>query len=179
MDIKGTKTEKNLMDAFSGESQARNKYTFYADIARKDGYLQIAKLFEETAHNEKGHAWMWYKLLHGGVPASTQENLVSAAAGERYEWTEMYKGFAGDARAEGFDEIARLFEGVAEIEKHHEERFLKLAKNMQENQVFQRKETQFWICTNCGHIHEGTGAPDKCSVCSHPQAYFEIHTVNY
>lgn len=179
MDIKGTKTEKNLMDAFAGESQARNKYTYYAGKARKEGYVQIANFFEETADNEKEHAKLWFKLLHGNAIGSTNANLLDAAGGEHWEWTEMYKTFAEDAKAEGFNEIARLFEGVAKIEKTHEERYLKLLKNLEDGEVFKRKEKQFWICTNCGHIHEGAAAPDTCPVCAHPQAYFEIRTINY
>lgn len=179
MDIKGTKTEKNLMDAFAGESQARNKYTYYAGKARKEGYVQIAELFEQTADNEKEHAKIWFKLLHDNNIGPTNANLLDAAGGEHYEWTEMYKNFAADARAEGFDNIARLFDSVAAIEKHHEERYLKLLKNVESGEVFARREKQFWICTNCGHIHEGPEAPDVCTVCAHPRAYFEIHTINY
>lgn len=179
MDIKGTKTEKNLMDAFSGESQARNKYTFYAGQARKEGYVQIAEFFEETANNEKEHAKLWFKLLHGNEIGPTSTNLLDAAGGEQYEWETMYKTFAEDARAEGFEEIARMFEGVAKIEKSHEDRYRKLAANIENGEVFKRNEKQFWICTNCGHIHEGTDAPNKCPVCAHPQAYFEIRAVNY
>lgn len=179
MDIKGTKTEKNLMDAFAGESQARNKYTYYAGKARKEGYVQIAEFFEETANNEKEHAKIWFKLLHDGEIGVTTANLLDAAGGENYEWTEMYKNFAEDAKAEGFTEIARLFEEVAKIEKEHEERYLKLLHNIENGEVFKRNEKEFWICTNCGHIHEGTSAPEKCPVCSHPQAYFEIRRINY
>lgn len=179
MDIKGTKTEKNLMDAFAGESQARNKYTYYASKAKKEGYVQIAALFEETANNEKEHAKMWFKLLHGGAVGSTIENLKDAAGGEHYEWEEMYKYMAEDAEAEGFADIARLFRGVGAIEKHHEERYLKLLQNIEEGKVFKRNEKEFWICTNCGHIHEGPEAPPKCAICDHPQAYFEIRKVNY
>lgn len=179
MDIKGTKTEKNLMDAFAGESQARNKYSYYASKARKEGYVQIANLFEETAANEKEHAKIWFKLLHGNDIPSTTQNLSDAAGGEQYEWETMYKGFAEEAKAEGFEEIAKLFEHVGSIEKHHEERYRQLLHNIENNQVFKRNEKQFWICTNCGHIHEGAAAPDKCPVCVHPQAYFEIRSVNY
>lgn len=179
MDIKGTKTEKNLMDAFAGESQARNKYTYYASKAKKEGYVQIAQLFTETADNEKEHAKLWFKLLHGNEIPSTTVNLADAAGGEKYEWETMYKDFAADAKAEGFDEIARLFEGVGKIEKEHEERYRKLLHNIENNQVFKRNEKQFWICANCGHIHDGPEAPNKCPVCAHPQAYFEIRSVNY
>lgn len=179
MDIKGTKTEKNLMDAFAGESQARNKYTYYASKAKKEGYVQIASFFNETADNEKEHAKIWFKLLHGNEVPSTTENLLDAAGGEKYEWETMYKNFAEEARAEGFDDIARLFEAVGKIEKEHEERYRKLLNNIENSQVFKRNEKQFWICTNCGHIHEGTDAPNKCPVCVHPQAYFEIRSVNY
>lgn len=179
MDIKGTKTEKNLMDAFSGESQARNKYTYYASKARQEGYVQIAQFFEETANNEKEHAKIWFKLLHGGAVGATNANLLDAAGGEHYEWAEMYKQYAQEAREEGFTEIARLFEGVGAIEKEHEERYLALLHNLEQCKVFQREEKQFWVCTNCGHIHYGAGAPNKCPVCTHPQAYFEIRSMNY
>lgn len=179
MELKGTKTEKNLMDAFAGESQARNKYTYYASAAKKEGYVQISKFFEETADNEKEHAKIWFKLLHGGSVGPTSANLLDAAGGENYEWTQMYKTFAEEARAEGFNEIARLFEGVAKIEKEHEERYLQLLHNIENGQVFHRNEKTFWICTNCGLIHEGTDAPGKCPVCAHPQAYFELRKVNY
>lgn len=179
MDIKGTKTEKNLMDAFAGESQARNKYTYYASQAKKEGYVQIAQFFTETADNEKAHAKIWFKLLHDSNIPATQENLLDAAGGEHWEWTEMYKGFAEDARAEGFTKIAYLFDAVAAIEKEHEERYLKLLHNVENKEVFERKEKQFWICSNCGHIHDGTKAPEICPVCAHPQAYFEIRAVNY
>ncbi len=179
MELKGTKTEKNLMDAFAGESQARNKYTFYASKARKEGYVQIANFFEETAANEKEHAEIWFKLLHGNEVGPTSANLLDAAGGEHYEWEEMYKTFAEDAKAEGFADIARLFEGVAKIEKTHEDRYLQLLHNIENSKVFKRNEKQFWICTNCGFIHEGTDAPNKCPICAHPQAYFEIRTVNY
>lgn len=179
MDIKGTKTEKNLMDAFAGESQARNKYTYYASKARKEGYVQIAQFFTETADNEKEHAKIWFKLLHDNVVPSTSKNLLDAAGGEEYEWKTMYKTFAEEAKAEGFDDIAKLFEAVGKIEKEHEERYRKLLKNIEDEQVFKRNEKQFWICTNCGHIHEGTDAPVECPVCAHPQAYFEIRSVNY
>jgi rubrerythrin len=179
MDLKGSRTEANLMAAFAGESQARNKYTYYASKARKEGYVQISNIFLETAGNEKEHAELWFKQLHGGEIASTAENLKDAASGENYEWTDMYKGFAETARTEGFTEIARLFESVGEIERHHEERYRKLLKNVQDGEVFQRKEKQIWICTNCGHIHEGPAAPNKCPTCAHPQDYFEIRVINY
>jgi len=179
MELKGSKTEKNLMEAFSGESQARNKYTFYASKAKKDGYMQISRIFEETAGNEKEHAELWFKQLHGGAIGSTMENLADAANGENYEWTDMYKTFAEEAKEEGFTEIARLFESVGKIEKEHEERYRKLLSNIEEGKVFSRKEKVFWICTNCGHIYEGENAPNKCPTCAHPQSYFEIRSVNY
>ncbi len=178
MNLKGTKTERNLLEAFSGESQARNKYTYYASKAKKEGYTQIAALFEETANNEKEHAKIWFKLLHDGI-ASTEENLKDAATGENYEWTEMYATFAKEAREEGFDDIAALFEGVAKIEKEHEERYLKLLKNLQEDGVFKKEEEVEWVCRNCGHVHKGKNAPDVCPVCNHPQAYFEVKATNY
>lgn len=178
MNLKGTKTEKNLMEAFSGESQARNKYTYFASKAKKEGYTQIAALFEETAANEKEHAKLWYKLLHGGI-GSTMENLKAAAEGENYEWTDMYAGFAKDAREEGFDHIAFLFEEVGKIEKEHEERYLTLLANVKGETVFKKSEEVQWICNNCGHIHTGTEAPGVCPVCAHPQAYFELRSVNY
>jgi len=179
MELRGSKTEKNLMDAFTGEATARSKYTYYAAMARNEGYEQIGDFFEQTAKNEREHAKIWFKLLHDGIIPSTTVNLEDAAGGELYEWSEMYKGFAEDAQAEGFTEIARLFSGVAAIEKHHEERFSALLENIRGQQVFQRQEKQTWICSNCGHIHEGAGAPNKCPVCSHPQAYFEIRATNY
>lgn len=179
MDIKGTKTEKNLMDAFTGESGARNKYTFYASQARKEGYVQIAEFFEETAHNEKEHAEIWFKYLHDNTIGPTNANLLDAAGGEHYEWADMYKRFAEDARAEGFKEIANRFELVGAIEKTHEERYLKLLHNLEKGEVFKRPEKQVWICSNCGHIHEGTDAPGVCPVCSHPQSYFELRATNY
>lgn len=176
--LKGTKTEANLMTAFAGESQAHTKYKYYASKARKEGYVQIGNLFEETANNEKEHAKIWFKLLHDGMP-DTAANLADAAAGEGYEWTEMYPTFAKEADEEGFTEIARLFRAVADIEKEHEERYKKLAANLAENKVFAREEQQVWICTNCGHIHVGTHAPEKCPVCDHPQGYFVIRCENY
>lgn len=178
MDIKGTKTEANLMTAFAGESGARNKYTYYASKAKKEGYEQIAALFEETANNEKEHAKIWFKLLHGGI-GSTEENLRDAAAGENYEWTDMYKTFAKEAREEGLNHIAFLFEEVAKIEKEHEERYLRLLDNLQTDEVFHKKEGVQWICSNCGYIHEGTDAPKVCPVCAHPQSYFELRATNY
>ena len=179
MELKGSKTEKNLMTAFAGESQARNKYTFYASKARKEGYEQIAAIFEETANNEREHAKMWFKELNCGVIPDTLTNLRDAANGENYEWTEMYKEFAETARAEGFDEIARLFEGVGEIEHHHEERYLKLVGNIEDNLVFQRGEDKVWICRNCGHITVGKSAPSICPVCAHPQSFMELKAENY
>lgn len=177
-EIKGTKTEANLLAAFAGESQARNKYTYYASKAKKDGYEQIAALFLETAENEKEHAKIWFKLLNDGIP-STEENLKDAAAGENYEWVDMYAGFAKEARAEGFTEIAELFEGVAAIEKHHEERYLKLLENIEDGIVFSRDGEKIWKCRNCGHIHIGKEAPDVCPVCDHPKAHFELLAENY
>ena len=178
MNLKGTKTEANLQTAFAGESQARNKYTFYASKAKKEGYEQIAALFQETADNEKEHAKMWFKLLHDGI-GTTAENLKDAAAGENYEWTDMYATFAKEAKEEGFDQIAFLFESVGKIEKHHEERYLDLLKNVEENKVFEKDGKVYWKCGNCGHIHEGTAAPGVCPVCNHPQAYFELVSKNY
>ena len=177
MDLKGSKTEQNLMTAFAGESQARNKYTYYASKARKDGYVQIANLFEETANNEKEHAKMWFKLFHG--IGSTAENLLDAAEGENYEWTDMYATFAKEAREEGFDHIAKLFEGVAAIEKEHEERYRKLLANVEGGLVFSRDGDMIWQCSNCGHIHIGKEAPEVCPVCAHPKAYFQLKAENY
>lgn len=177
--IKGTKTEANLMTAFAGESQARNKYTFYASKARKDGYVQIANLFEETANNEKEHAKIWFKLLHEGEVPDTATNLKDAAAGENYEWTDMYAGFAEEARAEGFTRIAALFEMVGKIEKEHEARYLALLKNVEEGVVFSRDGEMIWQCSNCGHIVVGKKAPEVCPVCGHPKAYFQILAKNY
>ena len=178
-DLKGTKTEANLMAAFAGESQARNKYTYYASKAKKDGYEQIAELFTETANNEKEHAKIWFKLLHDGNVPDTVANLKDAAEGENYEWTDMYKSFAEDAKAEGFDHIAYLFEQVAAIEKEHEERYRKLLANVEEGIVFSRDGDMVWICRNCGHIHVGKEAPEVCPVCAHPKAYFELRAKNY
>ena len=178
MELKGSKTEKNLMAAFSGESEARNKYTYYASKAKKDGYVQIAKIFEETAANEKEHAKIWFKLLKDGIGA-TADNLADAASGENYEWTEMYPTFAKEAREEGFEKIAYLFEEVAKIEKEHEERYKKLLENVEGGLVFSRDEEMIWQCSNCGHIMVGKKAPEVCPVCAHPQAYFEIKADNY
>lgn len=178
MELKGSKTEKNLMAAFSGESEARNKYTYYASKAKKDGYVQIAKLFEETAANEKEHAKIWFKLLKDGIGA-TADNLADAASGENYEWTEMYPTFAKEAHEEGFEHIAYLFEQVAKIEKEHEERYRKLLENIEGGIVFSRDEEMIWQCSNCGHIVVGKKAPEVCPVCAHPQAYFEIKADNY
>ena len=178
MKLQGSKTEKNLMTAFAGESQARNKYTYYASKAKKDGYVQIASLFEETANNEKEHAKIWFKLLHDGIP-STIDNLKDAANGENYEWTDMYATFAKEAREEGFDNIANLFEGVAKIEKEHEERYRALLANIENGTVFKKSENVEWKCANCGHIHTGDCAPEICPVCAHPQAYFEVVKKNY
>ena len=178
-DLKGTKTEANLMTAFAGESQARNKYTYYASKARKDGYVQIANLFEETAANEKEHAKIWFKLLHGGEIPTTAENLLDAANGENYEWTDMYANMAREAREEGFNDIAFLFEKVGEIEKTHEERYRKLLSNVQDGVVFSRDGDMIWECSNCGHIVIGPKAPAVCPVCKHPQAYFQIKAQNY
>ena len=178
MNLKGTKSEANLLAAFAGESQARNKYTYYASRAKKDGYEQIASLFLETADNEKEHAKIWFKLLHDGI-ADTATNLKDAAAGENYEWTDMYANFAKDAREEGFEELARLFQGGAEIEKRHEERYLKLLANVENGLVFSKDGDAIWQCANCGHIYIGKTAPKVCPVCTHPQAYFEVEANNY
>lgn len=178
-ELKGTKTEKNLLEAFAGESQARNKYTYYASKAKKDGYEQIAAIFEETANNEKEHAKLWFKYLHNGEIASTMENLKDAAAGENYEWTDMYDRMAKEAEEEGFTEIAAKFRGVAAIEKHHEERYRKLIKNIDDKVVFSREGECIWICRNCGHIVIGKSAPKICPVCNHPQSYFELRKENY
>ena len=177
--LKGTKTEKNLMTAFAGESQARNKYTYFASKAKKEGYVQIAAIFEETAANEKEHAKMWFKLLEGGAIRSTIENLEAAADGENYEWTDMYATFAKEAKEEGFDEIASKFEGVAKIEKEHEERYRKLLDNVKKEIVFSRDGDVIWQCANCGHICIGKKAPEICPVCDHPQSYFQIKAENY
>ena len=179
MELKGSKTEQNLMAAFAGESQARNKYSYFASKAKKDGYEQIAAIFEETANNEKEHAKMWFKLLEGGSIKSTPENLVAAAEGENYEWTDMYAGFAETAKEEGFDHIAFLFSEVAKIEKEHEERYKKLLKNIEDELVFSNDGDAIWVCRNCGHIVVGKNAPKVCPVCEHPQSYFERKANNY
>ena len=175
----GTKTEENLKKAFAGESEARNKYDYFASKAKKDGYEQIAAIFAETALNEKEHAKMWFKELHGGAVEATEVNLEAAADGENYEWTDMYKGFAETAREEGFDELAEKFEGVAKIEKSHEERYRKLLKNVKDKKVFSKDGDAIWVCRNCGHIVVGKEAPEVCPVCNHPQSYFEIKAENY
>ena len=177
MELKGSRTEQNLMTAFAGESQARNKYTYFASVAKKEGYEQIAAIFLETAENEKEHAKLWFKHL-GGI-GTTAENLVEAANGEHYEWTEMYAEFAKVAREEGFIAIAKQFEGVAKVEKEHEERYRKLLENVETAQVFAKAGVTVWVCRNCGHIHIGTEAPKACPVCLHPQAYFEVRAINY
>jgi rubrerythrin len=178
-ELKGTKTEKNLQEAFAGESQARNKYSYWASKAKKDGYQQIAAIFEETAANEKEHAKMWFKLLEGGSIKSTVENLKAAAEGENFEWTDMYERMAREAEEEGFSEIAEQFRGVAAIEKAHEERYRKLLANIEEKIVFSREGDAIWQCRNCGHIVVGKQAPEVCPVCAHPQAYFELKAENY
>ena len=178
MELKGSKTEQNLLTAFAGEAQAYTKYQYYQSQAQKDGYVQISKFFEETARNEKEHAKLWFKLLHDGI-SETPVNLKDAAAGEHYEWTEMYKEFAQVAREEGFDKIAFLFEGVAAIEKNHEERYLALLNNIETGKVFQREGEVVWQCDNCGHIHVGEKAPEICPVCSHPKAYFKLYSKPY
>ncbi len=179
MDLKGSRTEKNLIEAFAGESMARNKYTYFASKAKKDGYQQIGAIFEETANNEKEHAKIWFKLLNGGKIADTMENLKAAAAGENEEWTDMYPRMAKEAREEGFDDIAALFEGVAAIEKEHDERYQKLLANIEDGSVFKKNEKVVWICRNCGHIVDSDKAPELCPVCAHPQAYFELRVINY
>ena len=178
MELRGSKTEKNLWEAFAGESQARNKYTFFASKAKKEGYEQLAAIFTETANNEKEHAKMWFKLLHGGI-GDTVDNLKDAAAGENYEWTDMYAGFAKTAREEGFEEIALRFEMVGAIEKQHEERYRALIDNIETGKVFSRDGDAIWICRNCGHIVIGKNAPEICPVCSHPKAFFELEAHNY
>ena len=179
MELKGSKTEANLMAEFAGESQARNKYTYYASKAKKEGYEQIASLFLETAENEKEHAKIWFKLLHEGEVPDTITNLKDAAAGENFEWTDMYEEFAKTAKEEGFTKIAYLFEEVAKIEKEHEERYLKLLENVEQELLFSKDGDRIWKCRNCGHIHVGTKAPEVCPVCNHPKAYFEIKAENY
>ena len=178
-ELKGTKTEKNLREAFAGESMARNKYTYFASKAKKDGYVQIAAIFEETAANEKEHAKLWYKYLNGGQINSTDANLADAASGEYYEWTDMYARMAKEAREEGFDDIAEKFEGVAAIEKTHEERYRKLLKNVEDKKVFSKDGDCIWQCSNCGHIVVGKEAPDVCSVCNHAQSYLQVKAENY
>jgi rubrerythrin len=178
-ELKGTKTEKNLLAAFAGEAQARTKYTYYASQAKKEGYEQMAAIFLETAENEKEHAKLWFKALNGGKIGPTTENLKDAAEGEHYEWSDMYKGFAKDAREEGFEELAIAFEMVAGVEKEHEERYRKLLRNIEEGKVFLKDGTVAWKCRNCGHIHIGTSAPEICPVCKHAQAYFEVNAENY
>ena len=177
MELKGSKTEANLWKAFAGESMARNKYTYFASKAKKDGFEQIAAFFTETAENEKEHAKLWFKALNG--IGATADNLVAAAAGEHEEWTDMYKEMAETAREEGFLALAAQFEGVAAIEKTHEERYLKLLENVKAGKVFNREGEKAWVCRNCGHIHEGTEAPPVCPVCAHPRAYFELRAENY
>ncbi len=179
MELKGSKTEANLMTAFAGESQARNKYTYYASKARKDGYEQIAAIFEETANNEKEHAKLWFKELHGGEVPSTMDNLKDAASGENYEWTSMYSEFAKVAREEGFERIAYLFEEVAKIEKEHEERYLALLKNVTDDKVFHKDGDKIWICRNCGHVYTGSDALEVCPVCKHSRSYMEVKADNY
>ena len=179
MELKGSKTEQNLMTAFAGESQARNKYTYYASKAKKDGYEQLAAIFEETANNEKEHAKLWFKELHGGSVPSTEENLLDAATGENYEWTEMYKEFAETAKEEGFTRLAKLFEMVGEIEKEHEQRYLTLLQNIKDDKVFKKDSKKIWVCRNCGHVYEGDKALDVCPVCAHPQSYMEVQADNY
>ncbi len=184
MELKGSKTETNLLTAFAGESQARNKYTYFAAVAKKEGYQQIASIFEETAGNEKEHAKLWLKLLFGGnikdsLNIDTKEALKQAAEGENYEWTDMYAEFAKEAKEEGFDKIAYLFEEVGKIEKHHEERYRKLLESVKEETVFKKEAPKMWICRNCGHIHYGENAPEVCPVCAHPKSYFELKAENY
>jgi len=178
-ELKGSRTEANLMAAFAGESQARNKYTYFASQAKKEGYEQIAAIFEETAGNEKEHAKLWFKLVNGGSISGTADNLKAAAAGEHFEWTDMYKRMADEAKEEGFSDIAFLFESVAKIEKTHEERYQKLLQNVETGAVFAKKEKTVWICRNCGHIVDSEKAPEMCPVCKHPQAYFELRVINY
>jgi len=179
MELKGSKTEANLMTAFAGESQARNKYTYFASQARKEGYNQIADIFIETAENEKEHAKLWFKALHGGCVPKTLENLKAAAAGENYEYTDMYKGFAETAKAEGFNDIADLFQKVGDIEVTHEKRFLELAKNIEKGMVFKKDKVVVWKCQNCGYLHVGKEAPSTCPTCNHPQCFFEVQAQNW
>ncbi len=179
MELKGSKTEKNLLAAFAGESQARVKYEYYSSKAKKEGYEQISAIFEETSRNEKEHAKLWFKALHSGEIPETQRNLVDAANGENYEYSQMYKEFALEARKEGFNEIANLFDGVANIEKEHEKRYLKLLDNIKNNEVFEKKEEVIWICRNCGHVYRAKKAYKVCPVCAHPEAYMEVRCTNY
>ncbi len=179
MELKGSQTEKNLWTAFAGESQARNKYTYYASKAKKEGFVQISKIFEETANNEKEHAKLWFKYLHDGDIPATAANLLDAAQGENYEWTDMYAGFAKTAKEEGFDKLAYLFEAVGKIEKMHEERYRKLLHNVETQEVFKKAGIVMWECSNCGHIHIGEAAPEICPVCAHPKAYFMVHPENF
>ena len=179
MELKGSKTEQNLMTAFAGESQARNKYSYYASKAKKDGYEQLAAIFEETANNEKEHAKLWFKWLHDGAVPDTKTNLQDAANGENYEWTEMYKEFAETAKEEGFDDLARLFKMVGEIEKHHEERYLKLLQNIEDDRVFKKDGDKIWVCRNCGYVYTGKEALEVCPVCAHPQSFMEVKADNY
>ena len=179
MELKGSKTEQNLLAAFAGESQARNKYTYFASKAKKDGYEQIAAIFEETANNEKEHAKMWFKELNGGEIPSTTDNLKAAADGENYEWTDMYETFAKEAEEEGFTQLAAKFRMVGAIEKHHEERYRKLLKNIEDEVVFSKDEDKIWICRNCGHVVIGKKAPEVCPVCAHPKSFFEVKAENY
>ena len=179
MELKGSRTEQNLMTAFAGESQARNKYTYYASEAKKAGYTLIADIFEETAGNEKEHAKLWFKLLHDGKVPDTATNLLDAASGENYEWTEMYAEFAKTAKEEGFDHIAYLFEAVGKIEKEHEERYRAVLEKLNAETIFVSEEVQVWVCTNCGHIHVGKKAPEMCPVCQHPKSYFQKKVENY
>lgn len=178
MEFKDSQTYKNLEAAFAGESKARNKYTYYASKAKKEGYVQISKIFEETAHNEMAHAKIWFKLLNDGI-GTTKENLKEAASGEHYEWTSMYEDYAKTARDEGYNDIAALFQGVAAIERHHDERFEKLLENIENDEVFTKELDQYWICLNCGHITRSKNAPVECPVCHHPQGYFELLEKNY
>ena len=178
-DLKGTKTEKNLLAAFAGESQATNKYAYYASKAKKEGYEQIAGIFQETSGNEREHAKLWFKALHNGGIPDTVQNLLDAAEGEHYEWSDMYKEFAEEAKAEGFTELAAQFAAVGAVEKHHEERYRTLISNIKEGKVFARQTKEVWLCRNCGHLHDATDAPKMCPVCIHPQAHFEIRAVNY
>lgn len=179
VELKGTKTEKNLQEGFAGESMARNKYTYYASQAKKEGYNHIANIFLETAENEKEHAKLWFKALHGGEVPTTEENLLDAAEGENYEWTSMYADFAKDAKEEGFKELARLFEGVGAIEKTHEERYRTLLQNLKDGRVFEKEEVVVWECLNCGHLHVAKKSPKLCPVCKHPQAYFRVRDENW